>query len=254
MPTDLDAELLSPAQRLRYRLMPGRWYAGVRARRDLRKYESELHLLPFLVDPQRTSVDVGANRGSYTYFLAELSKQVFAYEPNPAMFEYLQGVAAENVTVLRAALSDTTGSAEFTVPRRQTGCHNTRGSIETAQFDDDVVTFSIDIRRLDDEADVGNLGFLKIDAEGHEMSVLRGGAETIRTHQPVMLIEIATNLSPIPVDDAVREIEQLGYETFCVINGRLVHNSLVMSGTSQSNGRPISAAERENFLFLPRAR
>ena len=136
-------ELLSPLQRLRYKITPRRLYAFLRARRDLRKYETELRLLPVLVDPNRNSIDVGANRGTYTFFLARLSKQVFAYEPNPAMHQYLLGAVADNVSVSNAAISDRTGTATFHVPRRHVGCHNTRGSLEAAVCSGPVCEFPV---------------------------------------------------------------------------------------------------------------
>jgi hypothetical protein len=50
-------------------------------------------------------------------------------------------------------------------------------------------TVQVPLRRLDDYA-FENVGFIKIDVEGHEESVLRGGLETLQRNRPTLLIEI----------------------------------------------------------------
>ena len=44
------------------------------------------------------------------------------------------------------------------------------------------------MRRLDDLA-LGDVGFVKIDVEGHELAVLRGAAETLQRNRPPLLVE-----------------------------------------------------------------
>jgi hypothetical protein len=80
--------------------------------------EPELKLLKDLVNPQKNSIDIGANKGSYTYFLRQLSQHVFAYEPNPELAKFLDRaiVGKSNISVYQIALSDRTGVAQLSIP------------------------------------------------------------------------------------------------------------------------------------------
>ena len=69
-----------------------------------------------LVDRRRTAVDIGANIGVYSYFLARLCPRVVAYEPNPLVAERLRRAAAGNVDVVRRGLSDRPGRATLSAP------------------------------------------------------------------------------------------------------------------------------------------
>jgi hypothetical protein len=74
---------------------------------------------------------------------------------------------------------------------------------------------TIEVSRLDDEAaGWSRLDFLKIDVEGYEMEVIRGGWETIKRFKPVMLIEVNAPLldrygvKPVDIHSVLNE---LGY-------------------------------------------
>ena len=46
------------------------------------------------------------------------------------------------------------------------------------------------MKRLDDIKIKNDIGFIKIDVEGHEKNVIQGGLDTIKKNKPVLLIEI----------------------------------------------------------------
>ena len=75
-PSSLEERLLGV-------LLPARLHTWARARREMLRGEPELRLLPELADAARASIDVGANKGVYAYWLERCSRHVFAYEPNP---------------------------------------------------------------------------------------------------------------------------------------------------------------------------
>lgn len=250
-----ETELLTAAQKLWYRFMPMKLYAAVRARRNLRRYEPELNVLPLLVDPTRTCVDAGANRGTYTYFLSKLAKHVYAYEPNPAMRWILNRVAARNVSVSPIALSDHTGEAQFAVPRSETKCHNNAGSLEVAHLSesrDAVVLLPVQAARLDDQG-VSNVGFIKIDVEGHERELLLGARQVIARDRPVLLIEMMESLAPGATMSNLEYVEQLGYHSFLLVDKRLVDYRIATrdGNIGETWDRSNPHLRSNNIIFLP---
>ena len=130
MPPSLEPSL---TERLLYGLAPGRLLWRRRATKAWRK-ERNVHLraLEAFVDPTRASVDVGANRGVFTYHLARLTREVHAYEPHPRMAWLLGKIArAENVHVHPVALSDARGRATLSIPWRADGGVSSQRSIRS---------------------------------------------------------------------------------------------------------------------------
>jgi len=139
-------------ERLRGILIPPSLYYVLRARRELKRGGAELRILPFLIDPQRASVDAGANTGVYTYWLERLSAHVHAYEPNPNMLAVLQGWVGSKATVAHAALSDQAGSFALRIPKTARGTYsNQGGSLNHQKVGDNYGEVSVETRRLDDE-------------------------------------------------------------------------------------------------------
>lgn len=250
-----EPELLSLGQRLGYRLMPMRLYAAIRARRNLRRYEPELGILPLLVDPQRTCIDAGANRGTYTYFLSKLARHVYAYEPNPAMRWVLQRSAGKNVTVSELALSDHSGVATFAIPRTKTKCRNNAGSLKTtmlAESSEDLVILPVKTASLDDQG-VANVGFIKIDVEGHEREVLAGAQQVILRDRPVLLIEMMESLAPGATSTNIEYVENLGYRSFLLVDKRLIDYRIATNSSYIGVGwdRRQPHLRSNNIIFLP---
>ncbi|MGD9855893.1 MAG: FkbM family methyltransferase [Planctomycetaceae bacterium] len=250
-----EPRLLTFSERAKFALTPKRLYAHYRASRELRHRacEPELRLLPYLVDSRRCSVDVGANKGSYTYFLSRLSQHVFAYEPNPAMRKYLAAAACDNVTISDKALTDHQGEATLTIPFNGKRCANNTGSLEKSHASrENCVEVTVPVGRLDDEP-IRDVGFIKIDVEGHEASVLRGARHVILRDRPVLLVEILPEPTPRHTLETVEQIELLGYETFVMLDSRLVLLRSVLAGphASEGGGSEFSRRASNNFIFLP---
>lgn len=152
--------------------------------------EDELRLLPTLCDPGRLALDVGANFGAYSYLMRNLSRRCIAFEPNPTCARWLRKVFPE-VQVEEVALSGGSGETQLVVPRKGDIQIEAGGKlIEHADRDFiglssnlNVTTRSLDSYRLND------VGIIKIDTEGHELSVLEGAAATIDHSLPRFIIE-----------------------------------------------------------------
>jgi FkbM family methyltransferase len=250
--SDLIRRLLTPSQRLKYSLIPGSVYGWMRSLRRWRRGEPELRLLAGLVDPHRTAVDVGANKGTYTWFLSHLCRHVYAYEPNPAMRWMLTRCTPSNVTVFPRALSDRNGEAVLRIPHRGGRFANNVGTLRPEFDDPSCECIPVPTTRLDDDGLV-DVGFLKIDVEGHEREVLRGARELIARDRPVLLVEIIAEHNDRPVDDTIEFVERLGYRAHVVLGMELAEWSLVR-GLRDENDRRSRPNERiRNYVFLPAA-
>lgn len=242
-PMTLEEKLVNtviPAPVLwRYRAMKA-WYGR----------ERELRLLRYLVDPAKTSVDAGANKGVYTYFLAKLCRHVFAYEPNPKIFGILaRSVKRANVTLRPAALSDISGRDRLVVPRRKAGYSNQLATLRKDKFTGEVMEVPVETRRLDDE-NVGDVGFIKIDVEGFERKVLDGGRRTLARSRPRLLVEIQAAHTGEPVQETLAFVQGLGYQGLFLRDGVLHDVSELGKPATESGGAPPSLVF--NFIFLPK--
>src|SRR3989338_8039219 len=85
-------------EKVKATLIPARWRLVFLAHWMLRKGERELGFLSRVMGREKVGVDVGANRGVYTYWMQKYSRHVYAYEPNPKMFVLLRAGAKGNVT------------------------------------------------------------------------------------------------------------------------------------------------------------
>ncbi|MGV3765446.1 MAG: FkbM family methyltransferase [Chitinophagaceae bacterium] len=141
--------------------------------------------------------DVGANVGGFTSVAMKtfLESQIpnpikiYAFEPLPDTFGELQANLSklENCTLVNSGLSETTGTAEiFYDPKR-----NTCASLHDRYEMNTPSKINIELMRLDtymETNQIKKIDLLKIDTEGHELSVLKGAGaylhpESIRNIQ-----------------------------------------------------------------------
>jgi FkbM family methyltransferase len=155
------------------------------------RYErDELDLLMQALAPRGAGrgqcLDIGANIGNHALFFAEHFAAVLAFEPNPRTFALLQLNAAlrPNVRCLNIGLSDAAGQATLAVPADNVG-------MATLQPGAPGQAVACELRRLDDlpQAAAQRVTLIKIDVEGHEAAVLRGGAALLQRDRPVVVFE-----------------------------------------------------------------
>lgn len=234
---------------VKYRYMPFRAYYRLRAYRYRRWKSPEMGLLPFLTDRAKASLDIGANLGLFTYDLARLSSHVYAFEPNPFPLRVLRSVADANVTVLPIAVSDRSGEAELVVPRTAKGWSNNGASLAKSGAAD-AVRLTVACRAIDD-LDYRNIGFIKIDIEGHELAALKGMERTLARERPNLFIENERVHAGAGAEDVFDALKALDYRGFALIGGVL--KSLAHFSFDAHQARHDTAAKDyvKNFIFLP---
>jgi FkbM family methyltransferase len=168
------------------------WYAARIRLGTFRNSEPELSRLEEWVRPGDCVFDIGANIGFYTARLSHLvgpHGHVFAFEPAPETFHLLAYNARlfsfPNVTLLNAAVSDTSGFAGLAVPTGEDGLPDFYG----AHLVDSAAGRSVFRLPVDALSVTGRVSFVKIDVEGHELSALRGMEHLLAEQSPVIVLE-----------------------------------------------------------------
>lgn len=154
-------------------------------------------------------VDCGANQGVTTILFSKAvgtSGKVIAIEPLPWNVEAIRKSkelsSASNVIVIESAAGSVRSSAKMHT-------HSVAGNIA------DDGTFQVAVMPLDDLVP-GNVDFLKIDVEGHEIEVLKG-AKRILSNRPRLDIEIhclSYSDRPAMVSEILRLVNLDQYRVF----------------------------------------
>lgn len=154
---------------------------------------SENRLLSRLASlPELTVFDVGAHVGEYASQLRKLcpSAKIWAFEPHPASFRELRGAAQrEGFIAVDVALSDSSGSAALydhaTVAVGSAHASLHAGVIERIHHGQSTV-HDVQVTTIDDFMtgnEIGHVNLLKVDAEGHELAILRGARQAIASSE-----------------------------------------------------------------------
>lgn len=214
----------------------------------LKRFEDEeVRALTAHVRPDDLVVDVGANQGVYTVLLAKACPRgrVIAFEPLPSnrglIARNLELNGITNAETRPEVLSDRPGTVAFSVAA-DSGFSGLRG---TGRKPEETV-LQVSATTLD-EAFGGKSrapDVIKIDVEGAELAVLRGGHDLL--HDPdrrprALLVELnATNQAVYDQapDEVVRLLRQAGYRPLSITRKGL------------RAGWPVPGG-KEDVLFLP---
>jgi FkbM family methyltransferase len=211
-----------------------------------------------LCDPDRVSLDIGADVGEFAIAMLGSSRSVIAFEPRPTQASSLAamfGAVGAAVRVEAVAVSDEPGVTTMRVlesaPGRSTiDSHNTLNDADSGR----VSTIDVPVVRLDDLR-LDQVGFVKIDVEGHELAVLRGAADTLKRNRPTLFIEAEERHHPgaiAAITEFLAELDYLGYFEVDGIRRPVEEFDLA---EHQNPANVDSPATRgiyvNNFVFLP---
>jgi FkbM family methyltransferase len=127
------------------------------------------------------AVDIGANVGLWSRDLAIKFARVIAIEPVVEFQECLRrNVPMENIEVWPFALGTEDTTIDMIITEGNTGhSHINKDSVGSGK---------VEMKRLD-SLDFDRIDYMKIDCEGYEMQILKGGENTLRTHRPIIVVE-----------------------------------------------------------------
>jgi FkbM family methyltransferase len=181
--------------------------------------EPELRHLDDFVPRHKIAVDVGTWWGPWSIHLARRVPRVEAFEPNGAIAATLSRVLPENVTLHTVALSDSPGHVTLWSPDGGRGTEGRSTVHQGPQIPDDWVHQTVETLPLD-AFDLHDVGFVKIDVEGHELAVLRGAETLLSTQHPNLLVEIEeAHGSAEHMDEVMSFLTNLGYQATFLSKG-----------------------------------
>jgi FkbM family methyltransferase len=158
----------------------------------------------------RVAVDVGAHCGLWSMQLEKKFQHVYAFEPILRHCECFQK-NTQKATLVRVALGDKNSSVKLKKGIKSTG--------DTQIADEG--EYEAQVHTLDSYALTG-VDFMKLDCEGYELFVLRGGEKLIDKCRPVMIVEQKPGKGKfygLGDTEAVKWLQAKGYKLQGVISG-----------------------------------
>jgi len=177
----------------------------------------ELDVYTHFIKPGMTVIEVGSHIGTFTVPISKLCRHVYSFEPQRTVFQVLNTNLihnnCHNVFTYMAGVgstSDTILMKEIDYAHTLTKKGFNSGGVQVDQIKTETNGYPCPMVRLDDFIPHEiPIGFMKVDAEGMDLQVLKGASLIIRKHKPVLYIE--SNLGDTA---AIRTIQHMGYRVF----------------------------------------
>jgi FkbM family methyltransferase len=169
---------------------PARW-----SRYYENNYESDNYtFLQQYIKPGMHIIDIGAHLGLFSAASSKLTGplgKIICFEPTPETFSVLKETLrvnhCENVIPVQAAVSNREGKATFYVGNTSVSNSNSlvknKPDNESSAYEVQMVTIDSVVLKY-----VLKPSLIKIDAEGAELDVLKGGLKTFKEYKPVLIL------------------------------------------------------------------
>jgi FkbM family methyltransferase len=174
-------------------------------------------------------VDIGANVGLYSLYAKFLPKsQFYSFEPYKFTYDILNdNIKLNDITNVKTynfGIADKKGKTILNVCLTHDGLH-TMGD-NPLRFSN-ITPMEVEIDTLDNIFFNNNIkvDFIKIDTEGYEYFILKGGEQTIKTYKPIIQLEFnetnmrQCNINPRDLDNYIME---LGYKVYNLTSEELI--------------------------------
>jgi FkbM family methyltransferase len=235
------------------RVLPPRLSIRLLVRRELANGEPELGRVLRMIG-KGLFLDVGANRGLYSYVANSVGFEVLSFEPNPRLATYIRRWSSGEVEVREELVSSYTGGSSMAIPLDSRGNElDGLASAEVATIESKTEA----IRELQvpsvtlDSLSLAEVEFIKIDVEGHELEVLKGARATLASNCPILQVEIEERHKPGNIKNCDDFLAALGYRCYFVRRNRLLELP-EFSMTEDQNVSDIGNRDKyiNNFYFV----
>lgn len=208
--------------------------------------ENEIQILEKLIKKKDVCLDIGGNIGIYSIFMAKKAFQgkVIAFEPIPINRNIIALNASlneiKNIEIRDCVLSDISGSIEFSISE-----DSAYSSLKATNRKEEAYSFVVQSKTLDELFTKENkkVDIVKIDVEGAELLVLKGGKglfSDINLRPRILLLELSSKNAATygyKPESVIEHMASLGYTAYSIMN------------FSVKKGWPCKGCS-ENVLFL----
>lgn len=185
--------------------------------------------------PDSNCIDVGCHKGEILEMMLKYAPngQHFAFEPIPYLYNDLVRKFDRMATIYPYALADEKGKTTFNLVKNApaySGLKQRHYDIQNPEIE----VINVEEETLDDLLGDTRIDFIKIDVEGGEFGVLKGGKNLLKNNLPTILFECGKGASDYygtqPADIFNYLTEEIGLRIFTL-------NAFI------KNGKALSQAE-----------
>jgi FkbM family methyltransferase len=166
-------------------------------------------------------IDIGANIGYYALLERKIvgeKGKVIAIEPSPINFYYLRKNLALNkfndVEVFNYAISNFDGECFFLHDKYHSNLSRVVSNKDVGKYCG-AQLFKVRCKSLDSflkEYPLKRIDLIRMDVEGHEVEVINGAYQTLKTYNPVLFIEIHRSILGLNKTlKLLKTLEEVGY-------------------------------------------
>ena len=238
----------------------GEWFPRIWMERELRfrpnHFEREFLLVSIFCDREKIAIDVGANEGTYSYYMKKFSRKVIAFEPNIDLWKKLRRLLGGDCRLESAALSGKSSRATLRVDRSNTGISTIeeKNDLSCTANKETIISREVETRTLD-SYNIIDVAMIKIDVEGHEEAVVEGAFATIQRNRPVLLIESEDRHNFGAPRRLAETFAKLDYMVFYVKDRKLLEfDTLLPDDTDPENLSGSGSTYVNNFIYIPAER
>lgn len=154
-------------------------------------FESDVVLLSSLLSGRDYGIglDIGANSGLWSLYLAKHSTRIYAFEPDPEVRKLFENNLGHNpdvsqkVEVSKFAVSDKSETSHLFIRRSLDNLGRVNNGLSSLVRDSSFVKHSVPVTAISlDEfmhSKSEQISWIKVDVEGHELQVFQGAQRTL---------------------------------------------------------------------------
>jgi len=173
-------------------------------------------------------IDIGAQSGLYSLYAKYLQNATFySFEPFKTTFDLLnENIKLNNISNIYTYNMGISNKKETTILNTSISHNGLHTLGDNPLRFNDICQVSIDVDTIDNLFYDKNISvdFIKIDTEGWEYYILKGGEKTIKQYKPIIQLEwneINMQQCNVNIDDFNEYLDILGYKKVKTINEEL---------------------------------
>ena len=141
-------------------------------------------------------LDVGCHKGEILDLMLALSPngRHIGFEPLPDFFDNLKTKYENIATILPYALSDQSGITQFQYVKNDPAYSGIKKR-KYATENPEVEQIEVQMKTMDDVVGEDKVDLVKIDVEGGELAVMKGGKEVLKKNKPIVVFECGIGAS-----------------------------------------------------------